>query len=240
MIVDSISLADSISQRYGIDRSRLLAMPFAPSPLLSSGNPHSKKEVMAKYNLDEGYFFYPAQFWSHKNHIRILEALILLNEKGQQCKVVFAGGDQGNKKYCEQFAKDNKLLDQVHFLGFVPADEMQGLYEGCHAVIMPSYFGPTNLPPLEAWYYKKPLIYSARFNEQAQDAAILIDPDDASHLAAAIVECLDKDHCNKLIKAGSMRLNQLNREREISGSELFSRLQRFSKRMNCWDIKIKP
>ena len=240
IIVDSISLADSISKRYGVDRSRLLSMPFAPSPLLSSGSPLNKKEVMAKHNLEEGYFFYPAQFWSHKNHIRILEALILLNEKGQTYKVVFAGGDQGNKKYCEQFVKDNKMLDQVYFLGFVSSDDMQGLYEGCRAVIMPSYFGPTNLPPLEAWSYKKPLIYSSRFNEQAKDAAVLVDPDDASQLASAIVTCMDKDHCNKLIKSGLVRLNQLNREREISESELFMRLQTFSKRLNCWDRKIKP
>jgi len=64
-------------------------------------------------------------------------------------------------------------------LGFVPIEDMRGLYEGSLAIVMPTYFGPTNIPPLEAWTLEKPLIYSTHLAEQAGDAALLIDPNNA-------------------------------------------------------------
>jgi len=234
VLVDSVSLADSIALRYGVDRSRLLPMPFSPSQFLSSALAKSKCDVLAKYNLDGGYFFYPAQFWAHKNHIRILEALLLIKGNGLNFKVVFVGGDQGNQANVERFVEQNDLANQVRFLGFAPADEMRGLYEGCQAVIMPTYFGPTNMPPLEAWMLGKPLIYSTYFAEHVKDAAVLVDPDDASQLASAMSSCMDVEVCQQLVKAGRSRLQELKNELEISEKELLARLNRFEKRLKCW------
>lgn len=234
VLVDSESLADSIAFRYGVDRERLLPMPFSPSPFLRSELAKTKDEVLAKYNLNARYFFYPAQFWAHKNHIRILEALLLLRELGKQYTVVFAGGDQGSRAYIERFADQNNLDNQVRFLGFVPADEMRGLYEGCQAVIMPTYFGPTNLPPLEAWMLERPLIYSAQFYEQVKDAAVLVDPDDASQLASAMTSCMEERFCGLLVRAGQIRLQELRNEIQAAEAELLARMRRFEKRLHCW------
>ncbi len=234
VLVDSVSLADSIAFRYGVDRTRLLPMPFSPSQFLSSALAKSMCDVLAKYNLDEGYFFYPAQFWAHKNHIRILEALLLLKGNVLNFKVVFVGGDQGNRASVERFVKQNDLANQVRFLGFAPADEMRGLYEGCQAVVMPTYFGPTNVPPLEAWMLGKPLIYSTYFAEHVKDAAVLVDPDDASQLASAMSSCMDVGFCEQIVNAGRSRLQELKNELEISEMDLLDRLNRFEKRLKCW------
>jgi glycosyltransferase involved in cell wall biosynthesis len=237
VLVDSECSVESISFRYGVDRARLLSMPFTPSPSLTSDVAKSKHEVLSLYRLDEGYFFYPAQFWAHKNHIRILEALLLLNSNGERYTVVFSGGDQGNRAYLEHFVRRNDLDIQVRFLGFVPAENMRGLYEGCKAVIMPTYFGPTNIPPLEAWMLGKPLIYSVQFVEQAKNAAVLVNPDDASQLASAITTCMDEKFCKQLVRAGQSRLQELNDEIKASEADLLARLSRFEKRLHCWSEK---
>jgi len=236
VLVDSASSADSISFRYGVDRARLLPMPFSFSPFLDLELSKSKDEVLAKHNLCEGYLFYPAQFWAHKNHIRILEAILLLNKGGMQHQhtVVFSGGDKGNKEYIENFVEQNNIGNQVRFLGFVPEDEIRGLYEGCQAVIMPTYFGPTNVPPFEAWILGKPLIYSMQFSGQVKNSAVLVDPDDALQLSSAITNCMDEKFCEKLVKAGKLRLVELSDERKEAESELLSRLFKFEKRLRCW------
>jgi len=234
VLVDSVVSAESIAFRYGVDRTRLLPVPFSPSPFLGSELAKSRDEVLAKYNLDAGYYFYPAQFWAHKNHIRILEAILLLNRNGVQHTVVFAGGDQGNQAHVERFVEQNDLGSQVRFLGFVPADDMRGLYEACRAVLMPTYFGPTNVPPLEAWMLGKPLIYSALFAEQAKDAAALVDPDDVAQLASAMTSCMDQAFCEQLVKAGRSRLKALDNDIKASEDELLVRLSRFEKRLHCW------
>lgn len=233
-LTDSVQLTEAISRRYGIDRDRLLAMPFAPAPFLDAGLSKDKAAVMSKYALEEGYFFYPSQLWAHKNHIRILEAIVMLAESGIKPKVVFAGGDQGNKGYLESFVNKNRLGEQVRFLGFVPAEDMRGLYEGCHVVVMPTYFGPTNLPPLEAWMLGKPLIYSSHLQEQVGEAAICVNPDDEEELAEAMRACANSETCARLVMLGCMRLQQLEQQRAEAESELAKRIMQFAAKRRCW------
>ena len=234
ILTDSAALADAASRRYGIDRDRLLAMPFAPAPQLESGSAKDKASVLAKYRLNEGYFFYPAQFWAHKNHIRILQALLVLRDAGHRPAVVFAGGDQGSRCHVDDFARRNKVEGQVRFLGFVPAEDLRGLYEGSRAVVMPTYFGPTNLPPLEAWLLGRPLVYSSQCHEQAGEAALLVDPDDAKALADAMTACDDEATRNRLVAAGKSRLREIEEERLRAETALLARLSQFASRRVCW------
>lgn len=234
LITESENLSELVSQRYGIDRARCLAMPMSPAPFLQDEFSVDKCSVLKKYDLEEGYFFYPAQFWSHKNHVRILEALVLLREAGSNFRVVFAGSDQGNQKHIENLVARYSLIDQVRFLGFVPAEHMRGLYEGCTAVVMPTYFGPTNLPPLEAWTIGKPLIYSAHLKEQAGDAAVYANPDSATELAEAMKAGADPETAARLVEQGTLRLYQLEHQRKDSETELMNRLLQFEARRKCW------
>jgi glycosyltransferase involved in cell wall biosynthesis len=234
VLTDSRALADALARRYGIDPARLLPMPFAPAPQLSAPSTRDKAAVLSTYGLEEGYFFYPAQLWAHKNHARILHALQLLAKEGRRPAVVFAGGDQGNRGHVERLVRSFALQDQVRMLGFVPGADMRGLYEGCRAVVMPTYFGPTNIPPLEAWLLRRPLIYSAQFAEQAGDAALLVDPDDADALAAAMRDCLDPAVGARLVEAGARRLREIEGQREAAEAELLAHLRRFETRRACW------
>jgi len=237
VVVDSNSLAGFLNSRYGIDVSRQLIMPFLPSPFLDNQQRNNSIKKISKYKLKGGYLFYPAQFWAHKNHIRVLQAINLLRQNGRKYNVVFVGGDQGNRSHIENFVERYKLQEQVHILGFVSNDEMHALYEECLAVVMPTYFGPTNIPPLEAWLLGKPLIYSDYFSEQVKGAAILVDPDNELELAEAITSCENQEQCKKLIAAGRARLQELEQERKCSESELLKRLIQFEKRLSCWHEK---
>jgi glycosyltransferase involved in cell wall biosynthesis len=99
---------------------------------------------------------------------------------------------------------------------------------------MPTYFGPTNLPPLEAWMMGKPLIYSTSGREQAGDAALLFDPDDANELATALKWTRDDHLCTDLIEKGHKRLLDIEAQRNIAEEKLLDRLMRFEKRCRCW------
>lgn len=234
ILTDSAELAAAVARRFGIDAERLLPMPFAPAPTLGAESSRATAAVLESYRLEPGYFFYPAQLWAHKNHIRILQALVLLKAGAQAPRVVFAGGDPGNRAHLERFVEANGLRDQVRMLGFVPQEDMRGLYEGCRAVVMPTYFGPTNIPPLEAWTIGKPLIYSSLFARQAGDAALCIDPDDAQALAAAMASCTDSTTCERLVEAGRQRLRELELERKEAQAVLVARLRQFEAMRACW------
>ena len=239
VIVASDQLADKIVARYGVDRERMVAMPFAPSPFLNDAHSAVAANVLAKYNLAPGYFFYPAQFWPHKNHIRILEALAYLaaQEKTrvkEVPRVVFSGGDHGNLEHVNAVARRLGVENQVRYIGFVPVEHMRALYEGATAVVMPTYFGPTNIPPQEAWMLGKPLVYSKHLSEQIGDAAILVDPDSDIEIAEAMLRVRDKSVAEDLAMKGRAQLENLRRERCIAEDELVRKLAQFDGRRRCW------
>lgn len=234
VLTDSSELNERIVNRYGVDKEKLLSMPFAPSPFTEKKHSKSAKDVLKKHEIEEGYYFYPAQFWPHKNHIRILQALSQLKNKGINRKVVFAGGDQNNLNYIHNIISKLDLSEQVRILGFVSPEDMRGLYEGCISVVMPTYFGPTNLPPLEAWSIGKPLIYSSHLHKQAGDAALLIDPDDSNALSEAMMDVLNTDTSENLIANGRKRLLEINKERSEAELRLSDILKSFALRKECW------
>lgn len=185
VVTDSEVLADRLHQRYGVDRERLVAQRFRPSPFLdvSSASPEA---VLAEYGLERGYWFYPAQFWAHKNHVRVLEALSILRERGLDQRVVFAGSDKGFRRVVEGHVSRLGLVGRVQFLGFVPSEHLRALYLGSIGLVFPSYFGPTNLPPLEALALGRPVVCS-RFHEPSLGSGPkYFDPDDSVELAGAM------------------------------------------------------
>ncbi len=99
---------------------------------------------------------------------------------------------------------------------------------------MPSYFGPTNLPPLEAWKLNKPLLYSSHLSEQSGQAALLFDPDSAVELAKAMDDVTDSKVAESLVREGTQRLAEIDKLREQAEQEMLSRLDTFSKRLECW------
>jgi glycosyltransferase involved in cell wall biosynthesis len=236
IIVESEKLAHKIAIRYDISQDRVIPMPTSPSPFLNNFQDNKKNmmDVLKFYGLELGYFFYPAQLWPHKNHIRILQALKILNKQGLRLRVVFAGGDQGNLSYIQEMIRKYSLVNQVKLLGFVPIEDMSYLYKGCIAVVMPTYFGPTNLPPIEAWSIGKPLIYSKQLSDHSKDAAILIDPDNADDIAKAIQSLYDDDNIKRYVKNGYKRINHLDLQRKKSEDQLVSILTSFENKLDCW------
>jgi glycosyltransferase involved in cell wall biosynthesis len=233
VISASEALSEAIARCYGVAPERLLAMPFSVAGHISGERSAAMGEVLDAWQLREGYYFYPAQFWPHKNHVRIVEALAHLRSSGGDARVVFAGGDQGNRGFIERCAADLGVASHVSILGFVPATQMRGLYQGCCAVVMPTYFGPTNLPPLEAWNVGKPLVYSSHLRADGGEAAVYADPDDALALAEAMRRCLEPEVRDQVVAAGRLRLEEIGRQRGLAEAALLDHLARFAVRRRC-------
>ena len=152
------------------------------------------EDIITKYALPDRYVFYPAYFSFHKNHLYLLEGLIELQRRhGITLHAVFCGGgDSGDQENVERQVHALGLREQVHFLGLIPDGEVPALYEGALALVMPAYFAPTNLPPLEAMALGCPVIYSDHpdFRQQLGDAALYCNLADASSLADLLASLL--------------------------------------------------
>lgn len=180
---------------YGVTPDRVKVLPFLPARYLTTNLPEAERQrVRSVYHLPERYLFYPAQFWPHKNHAHIIQALGLLRQRhGAKLPIVFCGAYTGTglrKTFKEvmRLSRQLGLEAEVRHLGYVPDKDMAGLYAEATALVMPTFFGPTNIPVLEAWAFGCPVLTSdiRGIQEQVGDAAILVDPRSEEALADGI------------------------------------------------------
>jgi glycosyltransferase involved in cell wall biosynthesis len=179
-----------IERFFQVPAENIRILPH-PTPSFALNAPdQSDAELLEEYHLPRGYLFYPAQFWAHKNHANLLLAALILREQhGLTFPLVFTGSDHGNRGYIEGLIADLGLTDMVHILGFVPREALNALYRGAFALTYMTFFGPENMPPLEAFALGCPVVASrvSGSEEQLGDAAILVDPRDPADIAAGIM-----------------------------------------------------
>src|SRR5438093_13324996 len=80
------------------------------------------------------------------------------------------------------------LEKEICHLGYVPDEDMSAIYARAAALVMPTFFGPTNIPVLEAWAFGCPVLTSdiRGIREQVGDAAVLVNPRSVEAIAEGI------------------------------------------------------
>lgn len=138
----------------------------------------------------EKYVFYPAQFWKHKNHMNLIKAVKLVAEEINDIHLVLAGSEKNNMNAVKKYISENRLENYITIKGFVSNENIAYLYKHAVGMVMPSYFGPTNIPPLEAMALGCPVAVSNRYAmpEQVGSAGLLFNPDSPEEIA----ECIRK------------------------------------------------
>jgi glycosyltransferase involved in cell wall biosynthesis len=220
---------------YQIPKERIKVLPF-PTPSFALNAPLKDDLQIRKYNLPENYLFYPAQFWAHKNHFGLLLAVKLLRDKYNLIfPVVFTGSDRGNESYIKKIVTELELCEQVHFLGFVPREDLISLYRKSFALTYLTYFGPDNLPPLEAMALGCPVVASKVSGavEQYGDAVLLVEPQKTEQIALAIKSLWDDATLRQtLIQRGLTRAHQWTAKDYVKS--LFEIMDDFEMIRSCW------
>ena len=194
VVTDSEYARKQIIDVLGIAPDRVVVVYLAVdhqrySPLADE-NDASLGERLA---LPERFLYYPAGFWPHKNHLRLLEAFALLEDK--RLELVLTGASTGRLAQILDRARQLGIGDRVHYLGFVPDADLPALYRRAHAVVFPSLYEGFGLPPLEAMACGCPVASSRRASlaEVCGDAAAVLEPEDPRQMADAINALVDDE-----------------------------------------------
>ena len=231
VVVDSEELETNARQSYGITANKFVRISFSPPRgVLEKKAPKARlpEEIV---NIRGNYVFYPAQLWTHKNHQRIAEAIAILKGRGHDIHAVFVGKDHGAGASLRRSIEALGVADNIHFLGYVDDEMVPELYRASLGLVMASYFGPTNIPPLEALLLDVPVIASSQHIEQLGDAAIFFNPDDAEELANAIESLSLPATRRKLAARGQALLAATDNQRSEGYRELSHRIELLAKRL---------
>ena len=206
ILVDSEVGKMQVMESYGLSEERIHVLPYtAPKYIYSQQVP---ADFDARYRLPKKYILYPAQFWEHKNHRRLISAVGRLKRDFLDLKLVLVGSKKKGYQSTLTHIQDLNLTDDVIILGYVPDDDMSELYRRARALVMPTFFGPTNLPPLEAFVTGCPVCISAIYGipEQVGNAALLFNPQSIDEIADCIKQLwIDDNLCEELVKRGNQK-----------------------------------
>jgi glycosyltransferase involved in cell wall biosynthesis len=238
VIVPNEAGAEQIMRAWGINRERILSLPH-PTPrfALEAAEPDDRGLAeLQRLGVRPPYLFYPAQFWAHKNHPLLFDALAVLNHSAARTyQLVLVGSDKGELERMRALARRLGLEEHVRFLGFVKDDELVKLYRHAHALTYPSRFGPENLPPLEAMALGCPVIAGGvpGAREQMGEAALLVSLDDPVELVDAVRRLDDPGLRDRLLALGRERAGQWTARDYVAGVVSF--LDDFERLKRAWE-----
>jgi glycosyltransferase involved in cell wall biosynthesis len=149
------------------------------------------RAIALSYQLPERYFYLPNQFWKHKNHRTVIEALRILQRKGYNT-VVAASGRAEDYRHPEHFAgleawvSAYGLTHNFRFLGIVPRPHVFALMRACTALINPSLSEGWSTTVEEGKSLGVPMLLSDLrvHREQAGNCACYFRAEAAGHLAS--------------------------------------------------------
>lgn len=208
ILVDSAVGKSHVMEAYDVDPGRIHVLPYVAPPYMRNAEP---TDFDSRYRLPASFVFYPAQFWEHKNHVRLLQALSIALESVPDLHLALAGSGKNAHAKVLQAIDALHLRHRVKLLGYVPDEDMPGFYRRARGLVMPTFFGPTNIPPLEAMTAGCPMAISNIYAmpEQVGDAALLFDPSSVEEIAQAIVRlATDEALRSRLSEAGRKRAQQ--------------------------------
>lgn len=203
IITDSEFTRQTIIERYRVSPAKVHTIHFAVGDTFQPAPTLSTSHIRHKYRLPERFIFFPANPWPHKNHARLFQALRLLEQKyGLSCPLVLSGVFESEQAHLQALLDSAGVAGQVRVLGYVPYEDLPGLYAAAAALVFPSLFEGFGIPVLEAMACGCPVICAntTSLPELAGDAALLIDPLDVAQIAEVIYNVLSSEALSKSLR----------------------------------------
>jgi glycosyltransferase involved in cell wall biosynthesis len=164
VVILSSMMAQEDFRRFfpeAVSRSAVMSFISYIEPEWFTFNP---VEVQKKYGLPDRFFLVSNQFWKHKDHGTLIEALGVLKERGVRPVVVCTGsvGEHAEDYYKKIISRISKLglNENVRILGLIPRVDQIQLMRRSLAVIQPSLFEGWSTVVEDARSLGKPILLS--------------------------------------------------------------------------------
>ncbi len=175
-----------------VDKAVVLQFVAQPNRGLFENDAKKESDILNKHSIFGKFFYLPNQFWQHKNHKVVFEALAILKSKNINIPVVCSGymNDYRNINYIEElndFVCAHQL--DVKFLGLIDYDDVVVLMKRSVAVINPSLFEGWSSTVEECKSIGKNMILSdiPVHREQNPPCSIFFDPNCAGLLSEILL-----------------------------------------------------
>lgn len=224
-VVDSQQGLEDLHKFFKIPKKKIRIIPYIPPGYVYKYKDMDESSVdilLKKYNLPEKFLFYPAQFWYHKNHLRLIKAMAFLRQNlDLEASLILVGSSKANYENYQKvmnLAKELKIEKQISHLGYVSDKEIVALYKKSWALVFPTLIGPTSIPPLEAMVLGTAVLCSNLFSmpEQIEKAGLFFDPFSVKDMAEKIHKIwINEELREELVQKGYERAGNMTLENYV-------------------------
>jgi len=150
------------------------------------------REVLGRYGVEQDFMLVVNQFFAHKNHLGVIEAMGRLQAEGRCPQVVMIGStidhrDKATRAMSRVLSRvaELRLEGRAKILGFVPSEVRDVLLRACKVLIQPSEFEGWNTSIEDAKALGRPIIASdlPAHREQIGSPVGFFEPHDIEALA---------------------------------------------------------
>lgn len=189
---DLIDLSPRAAGKTSVLRFVVDPVPLAEQP--------SREELRSRYGIDGPFLYLPNQFWVHKNHRLVVDALALLRARGRPVRVLATGAPVDRRRpehYGDLLVhvRDAGVEEDFRVLGVVPYTHVAALVRDSVALINPSRFEGWSTTVEEARSAGTRVLLSdiPVHREQDPPGGSFFDADDAEGLAELMWEAWTRE-----------------------------------------------
>ncbi|MDX2161327.1 MAG: glycosyltransferase family 1 protein [bacterium] len=211
VIAISYSTARDLTATLGTPPGKIDVAAPGHDPQVFRPLPHAEIEAFrAAKGLPERFWLFIGTLEPRKNLVTLIEAYAAL-DRAHRLPLVIGGGKGWDYQPIFDAVARHRLEADIHFPGFIPADELQLWYNAANVFLYPSVFEGFGLPVLEAMACGTPVVISdaSSLPEVAGDAGIAVPPHDVQAWTAA----LRRIHQDESWRAGARERGQANAAR---------------------------
>lgn len=164
VVVNAKSVKKDITQFYKNSCAKIIALPFTP---LFDLRVYEKSNLVKKVNYSDDYFLVSNQFWKHKNHSTLFEAMAIFIKSHPTVKLVCTGEmkDYRNPEYIDLLSSQIEKLgikDNLILTGYISKLEQKKIMYHAKAILQPTLFegGPGGGSVYEALGMGIPVVLS--------------------------------------------------------------------------------
>lgn len=187
----------SFSPKYA---EKVRVLQFCVNPDLKSKQTATLQDLQKRYQFNGNYFFLPNQFWVHKNHQVVIDALSIAVKSNKEVQVICTGNtnDYRQPEYFKSLQKKLQTLGierNFKILGLVPYQDLISLMHHAIAIINPSYFEGWSTTVEESKLLQKIALLSNIdvHVEQNPQRALYFDVNDSQKLAQYLLDIMSKN-----------------------------------------------
>ncbi len=157
------------------------------------------------------YFFYPAYFKRHKNHLNLLRAFSIFLKTHPDFHLVLTGEKKYEFDNIVSLANELGIFEKILFVGRLGDRALINTYRHATALVMPSLFESISIPILEAFQLGVPVCSSNAFGltEQVKGFGYLFDPNNPVNMAEQMHQLVENKLLTNKYKVDALKHSQI-------------------------------